>query len=289
MAADDDGLIEVLVWDNGSAPRSQPGSTSCRSPRPRAGRPRPREPRVRAGQQPGLSRVRRRRRGLPQQRHHRPGRLARAAEGRPRRPGRARGPAAARLPHWCDPVRRSGVPRHRRAAAHLPAGLPGRGRGRGRRPDLPRPDRRGPRAALGGRGPLRGFDPLFTNGMEDVDLCRRLATMRQGRFLVRTGAPVVHHESRTPGRYDKHLANRALYLDRWGGAASPGTTSRCGPRAATASWTTRSHPARASPATSPSPSPCWSGSRAWSWTSVPPGCGGRSRTPHRRGGRRALG
>ncbi len=25
----------------------------------------------------------------------------------------------------------------------------------------------------------------------------------------------MHHESRTPGRYDKHLANRAVYLDRW--------------------------------------------------------------------------
>ena len=30
-----------------------------------------------------------------------------------------------------------------------------------------------------------------------------------------TAAPVVHHESRTPGRYDKHLANRTVYLDRW--------------------------------------------------------------------------
>ena len=30
-----------------------------------------------------------------------------------------------------------------------------------------------------------------------------------------TDVPVMHHESRTPGRYDKYLANRAVYLDRW--------------------------------------------------------------------------
>ena len=68
---------------------------------------------------------------------------------------------------------------------------------------------------------LRGFDPLFTNGMEDVDLCQRLAAIRPGHFRVVTEAPVVHHESRTPGRYLKHLANRAVYLDRWAGVDEP--------------------------------------------------------------------
>jgi len=68
---------------------------------------------------------------------------------------------------------------------------------------------------------LRGFDPVFTNGMEDVDLCHRLATLRDGHFRVLDAVPVVHHESRTPGRYDKHLANRALYLDRWQRVLTP--------------------------------------------------------------------
>ncbi len=68
---------------------------------------------------------------------------------------------------------------------------------------------------------LRGFDPVFTNGMEDVDLCRRLEAMRPGHFRVVTAAPVVHHESRSPGRYLKHLANRELYLARWSGAVEP--------------------------------------------------------------------
>jgi hypothetical protein len=62
---------------------------------------------------------------------------------------------------------------------------------------------------------VRGFDPVFTNGMEDVDLCHRLARLREGHFRVVATAPVVHHESRTPGRYDKHVANPTVYLDRW--------------------------------------------------------------------------
>lgn len=62
---------------------------------------------------------------------------------------------------------------------------------------------------------MRGFDPVFTNGMEDVDLCLRLGATRAGSFALATEKPVVHHESRTPGRYARFLTNRALYLDRW--------------------------------------------------------------------------
>lgn len=68
---------------------------------------------------------------------------------------------------------------------------------------------------------LRGFDPTYTNGMEDVDLCHRLARRRPGHFRVLSDVPVVHHESRTPGRYDKHLVNRQVYLDRWQRYAEP--------------------------------------------------------------------
>jgi O-antigen biosynthesis protein len=68
---------------------------------------------------------------------------------------------------------------------------------------------------------LRGFDPVFTNGMEDVDLCHRLAQRRSGHFRVLGAVPVVHHESRTPGRYDKHLVNRRVYLDRWQRVVAP--------------------------------------------------------------------
>lgn len=64
---------------------------------------------------------------------------------------------------------------------------------------------------------LRGFDPIFRNGMEDVDICLRLAQSRAGRFVVVPGSRVVHHESKTPGRFSKYVANRKVLLDRWTG------------------------------------------------------------------------
>lgn len=68
---------------------------------------------------------------------------------------------------------------------------------------------------------LRGFGPEYVNGMEDVDLCRRLAELRPGFFRVLPDQPVVHHESRTPGRYARYLANRERYLERWQGRDEP--------------------------------------------------------------------
>ncbi len=66
---------------------------------------------------------------------------------------------------------------------------------------------------------LRGFDPIFQNGMEDVDLCLRLGELRAGRFTVLPQSRVIHHESRSPGRFDSQAQNRELYLDRWAGRA----------------------------------------------------------------------
>ena len=64
---------------------------------------------------------------------------------------------------------------------------------------------------------LRGFDPLFLNGMEDVDLCLRLAQLRPGgSFRVLPESRVVHLESKTPGRSTYLMQNRELLLDRWG-------------------------------------------------------------------------
>ena len=64
---------------------------------------------------------------------------------------------------------------------------------------------------------MRGFDPLFRNGMEDVDLGLRMVHERDGHFVVRPDSIVVHHESRTPGRFAMSLANRRILLDRWRG------------------------------------------------------------------------
>ena len=64
---------------------------------------------------------------------------------------------------------------------------------------------------------LRGFDPIFRNGMEDIDICLRLEAMRPGHFVVRPDSRVVHHESKTPGRFSRAWANRRILLDRWAG------------------------------------------------------------------------
>jgi GT2 family glycosyltransferase len=63
----------------------------------------------------------------------------------------------------------------------------------------------------------RGFDPVFVNGMEDVDLCLRLAERRGGDFAVSVTSKVVHHESKTPGRSANIEPNRLEFFRRWDG------------------------------------------------------------------------
>lgn len=64
---------------------------------------------------------------------------------------------------------------------------------------------------------LKGFDPFFVNGMEDVDLCLRAARELGGHFAVEPGSRVTHHESKTPGR-GRHIdANRQAFMRRWRG------------------------------------------------------------------------
>ncbi|WP_158564375.1 glycosyltransferase [Jiangella anatolica] len=64
---------------------------------------------------------------------------------------------------------------------------------------------------------LRGFDPMYINGSEDVDLCLRATEELGGRFAVVTDAVVVHHESKTAGRMAFHSANRTEFAARWSG------------------------------------------------------------------------
>ena len=61
---------------------------------------------------------------------------------------------------------------------------------------------------------IGGFDPIFMNGMEDVDLGLRMSQVREGRFCVGPDSIVLHHESKAPGRFKSSLANRRIMLDR---------------------------------------------------------------------------
>lgn len=62
---------------------------------------------------------------------------------------------------------------------------------------------------------LRGFDPVYVNGMEDVDLCLRAIRDLGGSFRVVTSSVVYHYESQSPGRFTGSWANREIFLDRW--------------------------------------------------------------------------
>jgi GT2 family glycosyltransferase len=62
-----------------------------------------------------------------------------------------------------------------------------------------------------------GFDPIYVNGMEDVDLCLRMKDRLGGYFVVVPEAMVVHLESKTPGRGSNVVENRRLFLERWQG------------------------------------------------------------------------
>lgn len=73
----------------------------------------------------------------------------------------------------------------------------------------------------------RGFDPVFMNGMEDVDLCLRLGERHGGHFVTARSSRVTHLESKTPGRFARVEPNRLRFLERWGHRL---------PQAQTAGW-----------------------------------------------------
>lgn len=61
---------------------------------------------------------------------------------------------------------------------------------------------------------LRGFDSLFVDGLEDVDLCLRTAELREGRFEVVLESQVTRRRERQVER-DSSWDNGRLFLDRW--------------------------------------------------------------------------
>ncbi len=62
---------------------------------------------------------------------------------------------------------------------------------------------------------LGGFDELFRNAYEDVDLLLR-HRREGGRVWFESSSVVVHLESRTPGRFDHVAHNVSLLQERWG-------------------------------------------------------------------------
>lgn len=64
---------------------------------------------------------------------------------------------------------------------------------------------------------MKGFDALYINGQEDVDLCLRLHehTGKLGAYVP--DSVVVHHESKSEGRGTWIAQNRRVFLHRWQG------------------------------------------------------------------------
>jgi glycosyltransferase involved in cell wall biosynthesis len=69
---------------------------------------------------------------------------------------------------------------------------------------------------------LRGFDPIYRNGWEDVDLCLRLGQLRPGTLAVTTDSVVIHHEGKTGGRSKHTPSNRKIFRERWSGRVPRG-------------------------------------------------------------------
>jgi GT2 family glycosyltransferase len=65
---------------------------------------------------------------------------------------------------------------------------------------------------------IKGFDPVFINGQEDIDLCFRLRKDDPGSYCYcEVGAVVLHDEGKTRGRGKYVMQNRQVFLDRWSG------------------------------------------------------------------------
>lgn len=64
---------------------------------------------------------------------------------------------------------------------------------------------------------LRGFDPIYANGFEDVDFCLRARESSGAMFEVEHRSQVVHEESKSPGRFDRETINQVIFRERWAG------------------------------------------------------------------------
>lgn len=62
---------------------------------------------------------------------------------------------------------------------------------------------------------IQGFDPIYINGQEDIDLCLRLKQKTRQQAAYVPTSQVIHHESKTPGR-GKHIdQNRWVFALSW--------------------------------------------------------------------------
>ncbi|AFZ45406.1 glycosyl transferase family 2 [Halothece sp. PCC 7418] len=62
---------------------------------------------------------------------------------------------------------------------------------------------------------VKGLDPCFVNGSEDLDLCFKVRTQLRKKLLYCPNSTITHFEGKTPGRGGHRLQNRKIFVDRW--------------------------------------------------------------------------
>ncbi len=62
---------------------------------------------------------------------------------------------------------------------------------------------------------VRGFDPVYINGQEDVDLCLRINTASGRKCWYEANSIVYHKQSQSKGRFAFILNNRKNFIKRW--------------------------------------------------------------------------
>lgn len=78
---------------------------------------------------------------------------------------------------------------------------------------------------------LRGFNPLYVNGCEDLDLCLRMQHVLARRVVYVGSSTVIHHEGKTPGRGRATFHNRMIFVGLWGERIADSRTSSIKPSA----------------------------------------------------------
>src|SRR5262249_55638415 len=61
---------------------------------------------------------------------------------------------------------------------------------------------------------LRGFDPIFQNGFEDVDLCLRVRRLGY-RVVYAPRSEIIHFVSSSESRFDREATNLEKFKERW--------------------------------------------------------------------------
>jgi len=69
----------------------------------------------------------------------------------------------------------------------------------------------------------RGFDPLFSNGLEDADLALRMAETNGATFAVASESTVTHLRVFSPGRFNATAGNEKIFTSRWHDKLSSGS------------------------------------------------------------------